>query len=410
MDEVVMTIEQLQKHTADAVQKGIEEHARKSQGVGIQIFGNGSGQVNRGVDREEKALQAKHIGQMLMHVKDKNILALDELRKSAPQWYRDENTVRRAYGTEGTSAQGGYLVPTFWEQQIFTTAEKYGFARALAKNYPMPGQTVKFNRGGSVTGGMVAEEAAPTPTDASSFFAQSTMTAKRSAAAFITSRELLADAQPAFIDYITNELARFMAQTEDTQFFIGSGSGANHTGIKTTSGTTVVYCGGASNSGKDTFAEVSWKDLYRLRLGLNTSVSANGMYVVPQTIFGYLIQETDSNGRPIWDISAPVNFDQTGIGALAGNTYFTPGGKKMVVVPDGLFPSDAVTTMCGIYTDFSQYTFFGELQGLETQVFDQIYNDVALSGVNRIAIEVAERFGTCFPAPAAIGVLKTSTT
>jgi HK97 family phage major capsid protein len=212
------------------------------------------------------------------------------------------------------------------------------------------------------------------------------------------------------MDYITKELARFMAETEDLQFFSGSGSGANLTGIKTVSGTTVVYCGGGSTSGKTAFANVSWKDLINLRLGLNTSVSANGMFVVPQTIFGYLLKEVDSNGRPIFDMNAPVNFDSTGISALNGNTYLTPTGKKMVVVPDGLFPSTGATTMCGIFTDFGQYTILGERSGLEVQTFKESYNGVALSGVNRLALEISERFGVAFPAPAAIGVLKTSTT
>lgn len=363
------------------------------------------GQISVGKDRAEKAVKAKHIGQLLTAHLDKDFQKLDKLRSEAPQFY-----AQKAYATEGTDAQGGYLVPTFWADEIATTAEQYGFARALAKRVPMQSSTMKFNRGGSVTGGMVAEEAAPTAVDASSFFAQVTLTAKRSAAAFLTSRELLADAQPAYMDFITTELARFMAETEDIQFFTGSGSGANLSGIKTISGTTVTYCGGSSSSGKDTFAEISWTDLINLRLSLNTSVSANGIFVVPQTIFGYLLKEKDSNNRPIFDLNAPVQFDQTGISALNGNMFLTPTGKKMVVVPDGLFPSTAVTTMCAIFTDFSRYSIFGERQGLEIQTFKEMYNSIALSGVNRIALEISERFGIAFPAPAAIGILKTSTT
>jgi HK97 family phage major capsid protein len=401
MDELVeMKKSELDNHIKSQVEKGVQDTLRKSTSAG-----NGIVNIKIGTDRNEPVVKAKHIGKMLLGITDRDHKVLDDLKKEAPQFY-----TQKAYGTEGTSGQGGYLVPTFWSDEIANTAEQYGFARALAKRYPMQSNIAYFNRGGSVTGGMVAEESAPTPTDASTFFAQTTLTAKRAAAAFLTSRELLDDAQPAYMDYITKELARFMAETEDLQFFSGSGSGANLTGIKTVSGTTVVYCGGGSTSGKTAFANVSWKDLINLRLGLNTSVSANGVFVVPQTIFGYLLKEVDSNGRPIFDMNAPVNFDSTGISALNGNTYLTPTGKKMVVVPDGLFPSTGATTMCGIFTDFGQYTILGERSGLEVQTFKESYNGVALSGVNRLALEISERFGVAFPAPAAIGVLKTSTT
>ena len=359
--------------------------------------------IKMGKDRSVRVKQAQHIGKLIKATLDKDLTTYDRLKAEAPEFYQT-----KAYGTEGTDAQGGYLVPTFWADEIVTTAENYGFARALAKRVPMQSLTMKFNRGGSVTGGMVAEEAAPTAVDASSFFAQVTLTAKRAAAAFLTSRELLDDAQPAFLDFITTELGRFMAETEDTQFFIGSGSGANHSGIKTISGTSVTYLGGSSTSTKTAFSNIAWTDLVNLRLSLNTSVSANGIFVVPQTVFGYLIKSVDSNSRPIFDISSVPNFEQTGIGALNGNVYMTPTGKKMVVVPDAVFPSSSTSTMCGIYTDFSRFALFGERAGIELQTFKENYNSIALSGVNRIALEISQRFGIAFPAPAAIGVLKTS--
>lgn len=363
--------------------------------------------IKAGFDGEAETKKAKAIGKYLLANVDKNFGAAEQVLKDNVNIL---GTVQKANFNETTNAEGAFLVPSVWYNDIFSNVAKFGYARKLAKIFPMTAKTHKLNRGGSVTAGMVAEESAPTPADSSTFFAQTDLTAKRAAAAYLISRELLKDATPSVIEYMNMELGRAIAELEDTQFFKGSGSGANHTGLIGTSGVNVQYFGGASNSGKDTFAEVSWKDLTRVITANNSTVLQDGIFVIPQTIFMYLMQEVDGvSGRPIWNQLAPVDAAKY-VGLEGLTALWTPIGRPAVIVPDSLFPSSAVTTTGIIFGDFSKYGIFGTWEEAELRTFNESYNGTALSGVNRTAIEISERFGVAFPNPSAFTLIKTSTT
>lgn len=350
--------------------------------------------------------QAKFLGEYLTALYDKSMDAVETVRKAHPDQFP---TTIRANFNESSSGQGVELVPANWSSEIIQLAEGYGYVPAIARNYPMTAKTEYLNRGGSTTAAMVGEEAAPTPIDSSNFFAQTAMVAKTGAAAFLVTRELLRDAKPAFIRFMTDELARAMAQLRDEQFFKGSGTGANHTGIINTSGPNVVYQGGASNSGKTTRAHVSWLDLKRLLFAVNMAQAANAIFVFPQSTFGYLAVELDGQNRPIWNLQQPPAIGN-GLGVIGPNTFITPMGKRCIVVPDSCFPTDAVTTSCALFGDFSRYAYWGEREGLGIEIFKESYNGTALSGVRRSALEITQSYGQAFPAPAAFGNLKTSTT
>jgi HK97 family phage major capsid protein len=399
-DELVLTGADVKALTAT-----IEAQAKEKAAVDAA---RGEAIVKVGTDREAPARKAKGVGLYLKALVDREYV---EAEKISRDYANDIGSVTKANFNETTDAQGGFLAPSVWVDDIFATVEKAGYARRLAKIYPMTAKTHKLNRGGSVTAAMVAEESAPTPIDSASFFSQTTLTAKRAAAAFLTSRELLADATPAYYAYMTGELGRAIAALEDAQFFKGAGTGAEHTGLIGTSGVNTQYFGGASNSGKDTISEVSWKDLTRVLVSQNGTTLSNGTFVIPQTVFAYLMQETDGvSGRPIWNAQQPVDAAKyVGMEALAGNVFWTPIGRPAVIVPDALFPTTAVTTTHIIFGDFSK-AFFGPREEAEVQTFRESYNGTALSGVNRIAVEVSERFGIAFPAPAEFTLIKTSTT
>jgi len=330
----------------------------------------------------------------------------DEIARKANEKY-----LTRANFNTGTSAQGGAAVPQFWVEEIQSYADKFGYARALAKIYPMRGKTENLTSSGAFTGAVVAEGSGLTLTDSTSFFTATALTAKKIVGGAIISEEQLMDATPAFLDYVINGLGRALAETEDKQFFNGNGSGANFTGIIGTSGTTVSYQGGSSSSGKTAFSNISWKDLINLRLSINSSVGANGVFVVPQTVFGFLMKETDAvNGRPIFDMVKPMDVPAIGLTALEGNTYVSITGRPMHVVPDALFPTSAVTTASAIYADFAQFTVMGIREDVSVNEYKEYFGATGLGGTHQKGIEVVERVGFAFPAPSAIGILKTSTT
>ena len=366
-----------------------------------------NGYVRIKAEHETRNEQAKIIGEFIT-AKHKGLEGVaDEIARRANEKFGGYTS--RANFNTGTASQGGAVVPQFWVDEIQSFADQFGYARALAKIYPMRGKVEKLTSSGAFTGAVVAEGTSLTLTDSTNFFVSTSLEAKKLVAGAIISEEQLQDATPAFLDYVVNGLGRALAETEDKQFFNGNGSSPNFTGLIGTAGTTVSYQGGSSTSGKDTFAEISWKDLINLRLSINSSVGANGVFVVPQTVFGFLMKETDSvNGRPIFDMVKPMDVPSIGMTALEGNTYVSITGRPLHVVPDALFPTSAVSTASAIYADFSQFTVMGIREDITVNEYKEYFGATGLGGTHQKGIEVVERVAFAFPAPSAIGILKTS--
>lgn len=362
------------------------------------------GLVSIKADHDARRDQARIVADYMLAIHKGREGAADEIARAANNKY-----ITRANFNTGTSSQGGAAVPQFWVEEIMSFADQFGYARALAKIYPMRGKTENLVSSGAFTGAVVAEGSGLTLTDSTSFFTATAMTAKKIVAGAIVSEEQLQDATPAFLDYVVNGLGRALAETEDKQFFNGDGNAPNFTGLLNAASTTIVRQGGANNSGKDTFGEVSWTDLWNLRLGVNSGVGANGVFVVPQSIFGFLMKET-AGSRPVFDMIRPMEVTSIGLTALEGNSYFTPTGRPMHVVPDSLFPTSAANTASAVYCDFAQFTVMGIREDVTVNEYKEYFGATGLGGTHQKGIEVVERVAFAFPAPSAIGVLKTSTT
>lgn len=362
------------------------------------------GLVSIKADHDARRDQARVVADYILAKHQGRDGQADEIARAANNKY-----ITRANFNTGTTAQGGAAVPQFWVEEIMSFADQFGYARALAKIYPMRGKTENLVSSGAFTGAVVAEGSGLTLTDSANFFTATAMTARKIVAGAIVSEEQLQDATPAFLDYVVNGLGRALAETEDKQFFNGDGNAPNFTGLLNAASTTIVRQGGANNSGKDTFGEVSWTDLWNLRLGVNSGVGANGVFVVPQSIFGFLMKET-AGSRPVFDMIRPMEVASIGLTALEGNSYFTPTGRPMHVVPDSLFPTSAANTASAVYCDFAQFTVMGIREDVTVNEYKEYFGATGLGGTHQKGIEVVERVAFAFPAPSAIGVLKTSTT
>ena len=362
------------------------------------------GLVSIKADQDARRDQARVVADYILAKHQGRDGQADEIARAANNKY-----ITRANFNTGTTAQGGAAVPQFWVEEIMSFADQFGYARALAKIYPMRGKTENLVSSGAFTGAVVAEGSGLTLTDSANFFTATAMTARKIVAGAIVSEEQLQDATPAFLDYVVNGLGRALAETEDKQFFNGDGNAPNFTGLLNAASTTIVRQGGANNSGKDTFGEVSWTDLWNLRLGVNSGVGANGVFVVPQSIFGFLMKET-AGSRPVFDMIRPMEVTSIGLTALEGNSYFTPTGRPMHVVPDSLFPTSAANTTSALYCDFAQFTVMGVREDVTVNEYKEYFGATGLGGTHQKGIEVVERVAFAFPAPSAIGVLKTSTT
>ena len=398
MDNLIVTQEQLK----EVVDRKVADQLRTMHPVNNPSPARGL--VSIKADHDSRREQARIVADYILAKHQGRDGQAEDIARAANNKY-----ITRANFNTGTSAQGGAAVPQFWVEEIMSFADQFGYARALAKIYPMRGKTENLVSSGAFTGAVVAEGSGLTLTDSASFFTATAMTARKLVAGAIVSEEQLQDATPAFLDYVVNGLGRALAETEDKQFFNGNGTAPNFTGITGLAGTTVVRQGGSDSSGKDTFAEISWTDLWNLRLGVNSGVGANGVFVVPQSVFGYLMKETGGS-RPIFDMVRPIEITSIGLTALQGNTYFTPTGRPMHVVPDSLFPTTAANTASAFYADFNQFTVMGVREDVTVNEYKEYFGATGLGGTHQKGIEVVERVAFAFPAPSAIGVLKTSTT
>lgn len=399
MENIVISPDQLKKVVETKANEKAAELLRNANPV------QGNGFVKVKADHDARRDQARIVADYIKAKHMGDHATANEVARQANERY-----VTRANFNTGTASQGGAVVPAFWVEEIMNYADRFGYARALAKIYPMRGNKEYLASSGNFTAAVVAEGSGLTVTDSTNFFTQTTLQSQKVVGGAILSVEQLEDATPAFLDYVVNGLGRAIAGKEDEQFFNGNGTAPNFTGAINVSGATVTYLGGASNSGKTGFANISWTDLVNLRLSLNSTVGANGVFVVPQSVFGYILKEMDQQDRPIWNQLQPLDVPAIGLTALEGNTYVTPFGRPMHVVPDSLFPTSAASKGCALYADFAQFSILGIREDIVVNEYKEYFGATGLGGTHQKGIEVVERIGIAFPAPTAIGVLKTSAT
>jgi HK97 family phage major capsid protein len=386
-------IEQIKNDVARLV----AEHETAKKNIGRPGFLYGSN-----AEYSEKQEIAQHTLDFLRNSWDGNRIGVETLQKSTPEFYA---SVTKANFNSGTDAQGGYLVPDSWANEIARAADKYGFAARLAKNYPMSTQTVLLATGTGITGYEVAETGFPTTTDSTSAFSQKALTAKRFAAGYIVSEVELRDALPVFLSYMAEQLGQGMAKRIDQTFFKGATGSSNHfDGITVVSGTNTVTMA----VGKDTFAETSWTDIRSLEAAVPDGALENAIFVLPRTLHNTLRNEVDENSRPIWDINRPADYaKQVGLDNLGNAVQPGYGGSyPVVVVPNDLFPDSAASTACAVFGDFSKHAYYGIREGMKMKVYGERWNGVDLG--HSKAFEVSASIGIAFNDPDAFAVLKTA--
>jgi len=127
--------------------------------------------------------------------------------------------------TEGTPAQGGYLVRPAVERQIVEAIELDNVLRALCSKLNVTTNAVQLDQIGlSTTAGWVAELAAK-PESTGLTLATVTANVFTAAGLATISNQLLADSNPAVDGLVTADLAKRLTALEETAFITGSGTG-----------------------------------------------------------------------------------------------------------------------------------------------------------------------------------------
>jgi HK97 family phage major capsid protein len=243
-------------------------------------------------------------------------------------------------------------------------------------------------------------------------FGRLTLTAKKLAAIYPISNELLDDANIDIYNTIVRIFTNVFAQEEDTQIFRGSGS--PFTGILNTTGVTKTYLGGSSTSGKKKYTDIKFDDLINLIQSLSPAEQRGASIFIEQDSLTDLLKQKDSNQRYLWDLTnAILPSVANGQGLSGAGLSFR--GFPIVVMPNGTLietydGSDHVSTPFAIFGNLkTSGCWLGQHGGFDVRVSF----DASAEGVNAFTndlqmLRMTERIAFGVGQPSYIGVLSTS--
>lgn len=202
--------------------------------------------------------------------------------------------------SEGTSADGGYLLPQDFMAELNRNLQDMVVMRQLARVVPMARNTMVIPRvTSSVEAYWTAENAAKTTTTAA--FTQDTLTAFKIAAILYASDELIEDSTDMgsfdLVQLIIQLFAEAIAMKEEEAFSTGNGT-TQPLGLET-----------ARNA--STFASIAavgqnFDDIIRLEYALKPQYRANASFLANDQTIRNMRLLKDSNGRYLWqDAVAP---------------------------------------------------------------------------------------------------------
>jgi len=312
---------------------------------------------------------------------------------------------------EGSTGAGGALVPPQYLQEAFAYALVPGI---VTRNLPgvtvMPvrtGTTVYLPREDTRAGGASAAEAAAL-TGQDVTFAQQAISLKKQYGYRVFSNELLADADPAWGQFITKTLARDVALYQDAQFLEGAGTGNFLTGLSAYTGTTTAPVPGTvangTSGGTITFDNVL-DAIYNLRAVNADPQGATGFFICHPRTLNTLSKIKDTTGNYILSNFQGVNSPMIMNGQLPGSNgprAFLAGVPVYITSQIGIANTVGTSTDCSnAYLGLADKLVILERQGLELAFSDQVgfANDQsAYRAIARSAIAITQ--------PTAVSVIK----
>jgi len=251
--------------------------------------------------------------------------------------------------SEGDNAQGGYLVPTEFNSEVFRLMQDETIGRRIARLMPMSTWKRTFPRQlTNVSIAWVDEAGSKTATKPT--FGQITQQAKVMAAVIMLTDELLRDSAINLQSFLAELIVEAMAQEEDRVLFMGNtGAGDPFMGVRYAVGVVANTMAGAS---------LIWDDLTGLEFSIAAGYRKNAHYVLPSLALRAIVKLKDNTGRPIWN--APAQ------GAPA-----TINGYRYEV-------SDEITAVATKYPvlfgDFKKGALISPRQGLQVKVSQDAYD------------------------------------
>jgi HK97 family phage major capsid protein len=312
---------------------------------------------------------------------------------------------------EGTGSAGGYLVPEEFFADVIFLLNEYGFARKYCATVGMKTNVLNVS---TLAGKPSVAWTDENTTIASSkaTFGRLTLTAKKLAAIYPISNELLDDANIDIYNTIVRIFTNVFAQEEDTQVFRGSGS--PFTGILNTGGVITTYLGGSSTSGKTKYTDITFDDLIAAVQSVSPAHQRGASLFLEQNTLTDLLKRKDGNQRYLWELTSAVQpIVANTQGLTAANLSFR--GFPIVVIPNGILiasydGADHVSTPFAVFGNLKTAgCWLGQHGGMDVRVSF----DATAEGVNAFTndlqmLRMTERIAFGVGQPGYIGVLSTS--
>ena len=312
---------------------------------------------------------------------------------------------------ESSGSAGGYLVPEEFYADVIYLLNEFGFGRKYCATVGMKSNVLNVSTlAGKPSVAWTDENA--TITSSAATFGRLTLTAKKLAAIYPISNELLQDANIDIYSTIVRIFANVFAQEEDTQVFRGSGS--PFTGILSTSGVIATSLGGSTSSGKTKYTDIVFDDLINLIQSLSPAQQRGASLFIEQNTLTDLLKRKDSNNRYLWELTSAVNPIVTNTqGLTAANLSFR--GFPIVVMPNGIL----IDGYDGSAHAGVPFAIFGNLKtagcwigqhgGLDVRIsMDATVESVSAFANDLQMLRMTERIAFGVGQPSYIGVLSTS--
>ncbi len=250
--------------------------------------------------------------------------------------------------SEGTDADGGYLVPEDFERDIVSALDEENVIRSLAKVITTQHERKIPVATGHSTAQWTAENAAYTESNPT--FGQKQIDAFKLTDLARVSVELLQDSAFDIEDYLMKEFARAFGIAEEEAFCVGTGTN-QPTGIFTANGGTVGVTAAANNA-------ITADELINLVYALKSPYRRNAKFLMNDATISAIRKLKDQNGAYLWQPSLQAGQPDR---LLGYDLYTSP-----------YVPTMAAGALTVAFGDFKNY-WIGDRAGRTVQRLNELY-------------------------------------